>query len=190
MVMRDIKKLFSFLCFAIILSSGIAQSLQFRPAEITRELRKKSFFKEGIIFHADKVSFKNDTNRFTLYLINNSKEPLTLMTIDGEDVYDVTLYNMPRDSSYQPILKMYWQWVTCGNSYGIDTLYPGMFLKTEVALACPNCSANNKKRVKFFLGTYSNWLQNDPDGNYFSNAFDIYYDKKTFDKHQNPFWAE
>jgi hypothetical protein len=169
------------LCFAT--AHAQSGSVNFNPQPIDKTIKAKPYFKSGVLFQVEDVKFKNDTNYFTLYIINNSDKPLQLMTVEGKSTEGFKMFSIPQNFvPYKKILNLNAQYVTCGNSFVPKQLAVGSYIKQTISIACAKCAAENKTKARFTLttpGEGNNIIETD----YYSNAFDVYYDKETFDNY-------
>lgn len=169
----------------------------FLPKPIDEQLMEKPFFKTGLMFEVDDVKFENDTNYFTLYLINNSDSTITLSSayynnnFRSKFLFMVSMQMMPTNyEPYKTILCLYKDVVSCHDADMKDTLFPNYYITQKIKIACPKCNADNRISVRLSLYDYTNWEY----GNsitYYSNGFYVNYDKEIFRKYnQLPYMRE
>jgi hypothetical protein len=167
------------LIFASLKTFAQYQGVNFLPLPIDETIKAKHYYTNGVMFQVESASFKNDTNYFTIYIINNSDKPLPLVTIEGNTIANITLYSIPKNFiPYAPLLSLNKQGITCGNSYVTRQLMPGNYIKETMALACVGSTQQHKQRVRFTLESQAN-PEEGVDDSYFSNAFDVYYNQQT-----------
>lgn len=163
--------------------------VKFDPQQIDNVLKRKPFFKQGKFTYIDNVRFINDTNYFNFYIVNNSSEPWPLMTVEGQELCDLIMTQIPRAGEpYKELLKVEdTEFIFCGNSYFNKTLPANNFIVKEFAIPCEMCGEKEKTTVRFDLITSDDPFEKE-NAYFFSNAFTFYYDDYVFEEYKKSFW--
>lgn len=163
--------------------------VKFEPQQIDNGLKRKPFFKQGRFTYVDNVKFRNDTNYFNFYIVNNSSEPWQLMTVEGQELCDLIMTQIPKvGEPYKELLKVEdTEFIFCGNSYFNKTLPANNFIVKEFAIPCEMCGEKEKTTVRFDLITSDDPFEKE-NAYFFSNAFTFYYDDYVFEEYKKSFW--
>ena len=163
--------------------------VKFVSHAIDNNIKSKPFFKAGRFVQVDNVRYQNDTNYFSLYIINNTSQVWPLITVEGEELCDIILTQIKPDAEpYIPLLKVEdTEWVTCGNSYFNKDLGAQEYLVQHFAIPCKACGDKERVITRFDLGN-----SDDPFGKikeyYFSNGFSFYFDDYVFEQYKKTWW--
>lgn len=180
------KSCFVFLfLFVSTLLFGQKRSVSFNQELIDNALKSKPFFKKGNFIYVDDIKFENDTNYFTIYIVNNSDTAWSLPTVEGYALTHLVLYLLPKEQKpHKEILRLQdTDWISCGNSLYNKKLNTKEYISQTIKIPCIDCTNENLKRARFDFENFSGFFYyGEPKEYYFSNPFDLYYDEYDFEK--------
>lgn len=173
----------------MLCSFGQKTVVNFEPRLIGDNLKTKPFFRTGKFIHIDDVRFENDTNYFTLYIVNNSNERWSLMTVEGHELAGLDLTQTPTTGdTYSSLLRIEdTELVSCGNSYFNKNLGTNEYIMRQFAIPCYRCSNGDKINVRVDLANYTNAFDK-PTAYFYSNIIEFYFDDYVFEQFNKSFW--
>lgn len=175
---------------SLVFSFSSAQEaiIRFKPQPIGEALCAKPFFRPGFFIQVDNVSFENDTNYFTVYVVNNSAVPMPvsvtgqLETSDGNRKLEGLTMELIYSDLQEKIITELWDIIWGSHHYSTEDTLPTLhYLQKEMKIACPNCTQDNMRTVNLHLSVYKKYKY-DKESHYFSDSFQVFYDQKAFYK--------